>query len=239
MLFKETTLVKGKQFHPDRRIGPVMQAVKVFNRRNVDELFFLDVGATPNGTEPDLELVEEMASECFMPLTVGGGIRTLDHIRDLLSHGADKVCIGSSFRLNPKFINDASKKFGAQCITVSVETMNDTLEEATRCSVVCKIAEDMGAGEILLQSVSRDGMMGGMDRMTIQFVSEAVSVPVVASCGAGKEYHFAEALNAGADAVAAGSIFHFTDITPRDVAAFLHDKGYAVRYEPPKAIHSR
>jgi cyclase len=213
-----------------------MQAVKVYNLRNVDELAFLDVTATAEGRGPDFELIDELADECFMPLAVGGGVRTLADVRGLLAVGADKVVIGTAALEDATLVNEAADRFGAQCVVVSIDTRGDEVwsHSGTRPTgrPVVEVAEEMagrGAGEILLQSIERDGMMEGYDLERIRAVSDAVSVPVIASGGAGTFAHMADALDHGATAVAAASMFHFTEQTPMEAKEFLRSHGVPVR----------
>jgi cyclase len=236
LLHKGFGLVKGVQFDSRRAVGSPMQAVKVYNLRNVDELAFLDVTATAEGRGPDFELIDELADECFMPLAVGGGVRTLADVRGLLAVGADKVIIGTAALEQPTIVNDAADRFGAQCVVVSVDTRGDEVwtHSGTRATgrAVVDVAVDMaarGAGEVLLQSIERDGMMDGYDLDRLRVVSEAVSVPVIASGGAGTFAHMADAVAEGASAVAAASMFHFTEQTPMEAKEFLRTCGVPVR----------
>ena len=236
LLHKDFGLVKGLQFDSRRAVGSPMQAVKVYNLRNVDELAFLDVTATAEGRGPDFELIDELADECFMPLAVGGGVRTLDDVRGLLAVGADKVVIGTAALEDATLVNEAADRFGAQCVVVSIDTRGDEVwsHSGTRPTgrPVVEVAEEMagrGAGEILLQSIERDGMMEGYDLERIRAVSDAVSVPVIASGGAGTFAHMADALDHGATAVAAASMFHFTEQTPMEAKEFLRSHGVPVR----------
>jgi cyclase len=215
MLCKGRELVKGKHFVNERRVGNAMQAARVHDARNVDELVLLEVG----GGLIDADTVNALASECFMPLTVGGGIRTLEDIHWLLGAGADKVVLGH-FGL----VADASKKFGAQAVVCSLAMTSD--DDAVEWAKYC---QHLGAGEILLQSVERDGTMQGYDLEAISAVSAAVSIPVIASSGCGTYQHMEEALRAGAHAVAAGAMFQFTDQTPQGAAHYLHARGYQTR----------
>jgi imidazole glycerol-phosphate synthase subunit HisF len=236
LLHKDFGLVKGLQFDSRRAVGSPMQAVKVYNLRNVDELAFLDVTATAEGRGPDFELIDELADECFMPLAVGGGVRTLADVRGLLAVGADKVLIGTAALEDATLVNEAADRFGAQCVVVSIDTRGDEVwsHSGTRPTgrPVVEVAEEMagrGAGEILLQSIERDGMMEGYDLERIRAVSDAVSVPVIASGGAGTFAHMADALDHGATAVAAASMFHFTEQTPMEAKEFLRSHGVPVR----------
>jgi cyclase len=242
LLFSEVGLVKGVKFDSWRRTGSALQAIKVYNMREVDELVFLDIRATPERRAPDFDQIDELADECFMPMTVGGGVRTIDHIAGLLGVGADKVAINTAAFERPGLIEEAARQFGAQCIVVSIDTLrhNDgRLEVMTHCGTQrtgkdpvewAKQAEALGAGEILLTSVDRDGTFSGYDVALTRAVSDAVRIPVIASGGCGNYTHMAEVLRDGkAAAVAAASIFHFTEQTPREAKAFLKQEGFHVR----------
>ena len=238
LLHKGFGLVKGVRFDSQRAVGSPMQAVKVYNLRNVDELVFLDVTATAEQRGPDFDLIDELADECFMPLAVGGGIRNLDDVRRLLAVGADKVVIGTAAMQQPELVRDASDRFGAQCVVVSIDTKRDGsvwthsgMVPTGRDAVdVAKEMERFGAGELLVQSVDDDGVMAGYDVETIARVSAAVSIPVIASGGAGNVAHMIDVLAAGgASAVAAASIFHFTEQTPMEAKQALAAAGYPVR----------
>lgn len=246
ILCKGQTAYKGAQFNPWRSIGMAKQAAMVHARRGVDEIMVLDVAATAEGRGPDLELVRQLSEDCYVPITVGGGVKTLHDIDALLRAGADKVAIGAAWFRAPGFVGMASERFGAQAIMVvldvgrcgdvqvagkmiagpvpSVGFVRLDVEDWARL-----IAENDGAGEILLQCVERDGMMQGYDLDLIRAVTAAVDVPVIASCGAGTYEHMHEALQAGADAVAAGAMFAFTDQTPKGAAQYLKAKGWEMR----------
>lgn len=241
LLWKENNLVKGVGFDSWRAVGGAMQAVKVFNLREVDELVFLDVAATLAGSPPDFELIDELADECFMPLMVGGGVRDGEDVRRLLQVGADKVCIGSAALDNPAILETISRRFGAQCIVASIDFRRTDEDGArvwaesgtrdTGLDVVewAREVERRGAGEILLTSIERDGTLQGYDVKVTRQVCEAVSIPVVASGGAGSYADMAQALHAGAAAVAAGAIFQFTQATPLGAKHFLAEQGFAMR----------
>lgn len=224
MLVKGQTLVKGTKFNPWRSIGHAAQAARVHARRGVDELCILDVAATAEGRGPDLELVRQLSEDCYVPITVGGGVKTLHDIDSLLRAGADKVCIGAGKSL--EFVRAAADRFGRQALVVSVDAgpAHERLPH-----VAAEMYAAWGAGEILLQCVERDGMMQGYDLDLIRAVTQAVDVPVIASCGAGLYEHMHEALRAGADAVAAGAMFAFTDQTPKGAAQYLKAKGWEMR----------
>ena len=242
LLFKEVGLVKGVGYDSWRRVGAAMQSIKVYNMRQVDELVFLDIAATLNGVAPDFHQIDELADECFAPMTVGGGVRSIDHFRELLAVGADKVAVNSGAIENPSLISQAAEKFGSQCVTISIdvrrradgspEVMSHCGRQGTGLDPVawaCAV-EERGAGEILLGSVDRDGTMTGYDLDLIRAVATAVRIPVIASGGAGNYRHMEEALTiGGADAVAAASIFHFTEMTPHEAKLYLKAAGLPVR----------
>lgn len=242
LLFKNFGLVKSVQFDSWRRIGSVMQAVKVYNLREVDELVFLDISATPDGHPPDFETVDEIADECFMPLTVGGGVKSVADVRRLLQVGADKVAINTAAVQNPELIQAAAQQFGSQCVVISIDVKqqsNGTYEVFTHAGTQptgkdpvrwAKEVESLGAGEILLTSIDRDGTMTGYDTELTKNISHAVSIPVIASGGAGSYQDMASVLVEGrACAVAAASIFHFTQQTPLEAKHFLNGLGLNVR----------
>jgi len=242
LLYKDTTLVKGVGFDSWRRVGSLMQSIKVYNLRQVDELVFLDITATRDGREPDFELIDEFADECFMPLAVGGGIRTVEHVRRLLAVGADKVVINTIAYEDPSIISEICRTFGAQCVVVSIDyrvggdgsrkvhTHSGTQERSMTIVEMAKLAEERGAGEIMLTCIERDGTLSGYDLPGLAEVSAAVGIPVIASGGAGSYEHMCDALTVGhADAVAAASMFHFTEQTPLEAKRYLAQQGLRVR----------
>ncbi len=241
LLHKDFGLVKGVGFDARRAVGSPMQAVKVYEMRGVDELVFLDVSATPNGRSPDLELVDELADECFMPLTVGGGVRSVDDVGRLLEVGADRVCIGSAAVERPGLVGEAASHFGSQCIVVSVDTLRTTegVFVMSRCGSersprtledVVRSIEGAGAGELLIQSVDRDGTMTGYDLDVLERVARVTSLPLIASGGAGDYADMVQAMQvAGVGAVAAASMFHFTEQTPMGAKECLSAAGFPVR----------
>jgi len=242
LLFRDLGLVKGVRFDSWRRVGSVMQSVKVYNMREVDELVFLDITATLEGRSPDFETVDEIADECFMPLTVGGGVRSVEDVRHLLQVGADKVAVNTAAVLTPALIRSVAQRFGSQCVVASIDAKKLTdgryevfTHSGTRAAGIDPVTlarefETLGAGEILLTSIDRDGTMTQYDIDLIRKVSEAVTIPVIASGGAGNYEHMASALiEGGASAVAAASIFHFTQQTPLEAKRYLHERGIEVR----------
>ena len=242
LLWKNHGLVKGVGFDSWRRVGTVLPAIKVYNLREVDEMVVLDINATLDNREPDYDSVTEFSTECFVPLTVGGGIRNIDQIRKLLLAGADKVSINSAAYSNPTLISEAAHCFGSQCVVASIDVRrhadgryecfshSGTRPTGLAPEVWAKKLESLGAGEILLTSVERDGTMQGYDLSLIESVSHCVSIPVIASGGAGSYQDMLSALTQGhASAVAAASIFHFTQQTPLEAKRHLARNGLAVR----------
>ncbi|MEZ5379146.1 MAG: imidazole glycerol phosphate synthase cyclase subunit [Acidimicrobiales bacterium] len=240
LLYRDFGLVKGVKFDSRRAVGGATQAIKVYNMRGVDELVFLDVTATLQNRPPDFDLIDDLADDCFMPLTVGGGVRTVDDVRRLLHAGADKVAVCTAATSDPSLVADAAEQFGSQCIVVSIDvaTLDGRATAMVRSGTessgldpvdLAVSAQDRGAGEILLQSVDRDGTMEGYDLATIRAVTDAVSIPVIASGGAGNYPHMAEAVAHGASAVSAASIFHFTEQTPLEAKQYLRSCGVPVR----------
>jgi cyclase len=242
LLWKNVGLVKGIGFDSWRRVGPVLPAIKVYNSRDVDELVLVDITASPDKTEPDWESVHDFADECFVPLTVGGGITNVEHIRQLLRAGADKVSINTAAYADPKLVEDAARRFGSQCVVASIDARraddgryicyshSGTVATARAPDDWARELEARGAGEVLLTSIERDGTMRGYDLELIASVVRAVNVPVIASGGAGNYEHMREAIQeAGASAVAAASMFHFTEQTPAEAKAALEAAGIPVR----------
>lgn len=241
LLFKDVGLVKGVGFDSWRRVGSAVQAVKVYNMREVDELVFFDITATPDRRQPDFDQIEDLASECFMPMTVGGGVRRIEDIGNLLSVGADKVAINTAAVESPDLIREGADRFGVQCIVVGIDARStgSGWEVFTQCGkqrtgldpvAHARRVEALGAGEIILTSIDRDGTMQGYDVELTRRVAESVGIPVVASGGAGTYAHMAEILRqTRVAAVAAASIYHFTEQTPREAKLFLKNQGFNVR----------
>lgn len=241
LLWKNLGLVKGVGFDSWRRVGTVLPSIKVYNTREVDELILVDITASGENREPDYESVAEYSAECFIPMTVGGGIRHLDHITRLLHAGADKITINTAAYQAPALVAQAAQRFGSQCVVVSIDVREKspgryecfshggTVPTGKDPVLWAKQLESMGAGEILLTSVERDGAMQGYALDLIAAVTAEVSVPVIASGGAGNYQHMAQAVASGASAVAAASIFHFTEQTPLEAKNFLAACGVPVR----------
>lgn len=241
LLWKDIGLVKGVGFDSWRRIGTVLPAIKVYNTRQVDEMIVVDIMAGRENRDPDYAGINDFSAECFVPLTVGGGIRTVDHIKHVLRAGADKIAINSSAYETPNLISEGAMKFGSQCIVASIDakvnadgnyecyTHGGTRSTGKDPVEWAKELETLGAGEILITSIDRDGTMLGYDLDLVRKIATTVNIPVIASGGAGNYGHMYDALNAGATAIAAASIFHFTEQTPMEAKGFLKEKGIPVR----------
>ncbi|WP_018414546.1 imidazole glycerol phosphate synthase subunit HisF [Teredinibacter turnerae] len=239
-------VVKGVQFVDIRDAGDPVEVAKKYNEQGADEITFLDITASHEARETTINTVEKIAAEVFIPLTVGGGIRTLDDIRNMLNAGADKVSINSAAVKDPDFVRIAAEKFGSQCIVVAIDAKRvsaegetgrweifthggrkptgiDAVEWAVRMT-------EFGAGEILLTSMDRDGTKDGFDLGVTRAISEAVRVPVIASGGVGNLQHLVDGvIKGGADAVLAASIFHFGEYTVLEAKAYMEQHGIEVR----------
>jgi len=240
LLWKNFGLVKGIGFDSWRRVGPVLPAIKVYNLRQVDELIVVDITATKENREPDYAEIASFSRECFVPLTIGGGIKSIEHVKNILRAGADKVCVNSIIFSKPSLIKEIADKFGTQCVVVSIDAKKNG--NKYECMIECgtkrtgiapeemaKTAESLGAGEILITSVDRDGTMLGYDLELIKRVRKSVAVPVIAGGGAGNYDDMYKAIKSGASAVAAASIFHFTEQTPLEAKRYLGSRGIPVR----------
>lgn len=235
LLARGDQLVKGKSFNSWRSVGHVTQAAKIYAHRAVDEIVLLDIAATPEGRGPDLAQVEKIAADFYTPLTVGGGVRRIEDVRDLLNAGADKVAICTA-AFDATLIQEAAYKFGSQAIVASVDTQKGYVYSQSgqwpherKPADWAKQVAAWGAGEILLTSIEREGTLTGYDLPLIRKVAKAVDVPVIANGGAGTYAHMEEAIQAGANAVAAGAMFQFTDQTPKGAAKYLASKGIETR----------
>lgn len=243
LLWKQIGLVKGVGFNSWRRVGHVLPAVKVYNQREVDELILLDIVAHQLNEEIDFESIDDFGRDCFVPLTVGGGIKNIEQIQKLLRVGADKVCVNTAAYANPQLLTEIVKLHGTQCLVSSIDARKKHSENKWLCfshagqistarDVVAwaREVEDRGAGEILITSVDRDGTLEGYDLALIESVVKAVNIPVIASGGAGNYQHMVDAVKkAGASAVAAASIFHFTEQTPAGAKLAMKAAGIPVR----------
>ncbi|HIF54879.1 MAG: imidazole glycerol phosphate synthase subunit HisF [Methylococcales bacterium] len=239
-------VVKGVKFVNIRDAGDPVEVARRYDREGADEITFLDITATSDNRETLVHVVEQVASEVFIPLTVGGGIRELEDIRRMLNAGADKVGINSAAVFRPEFVREAAEKFGSQCIVVAIDAKKvsdknqpDRWEifthggrKATGLNAIdwaIKMVE-YGAGEILLTSMDRDGTREGFDLVLTRAISDAVSVPVIASGGVGNLQHLADGVNKGkADAVLAASIFHFAEYSVEQAKLHMQSEGIEVR----------
>lgn len=240
---KEGRVVKGVQFVSLRDAGDPVELAKFYNEQGADELVFLDISATHEGRETMVDVVRETASALSIPFTVGGGIRTLEDMKRMLRAGADKVSVNSAALQNPQLIKEGSDYFGAQCIVVAIDAKwseedgtwmiythggrNKLQKEAIAWA---KEAVTLGAGELLVTSMDKDGEKSGFDNALLKEIRAAVNVPVIASGGAGNAEHFYETLTeADADAALAASIFHYKETSVAEVKNYLRNKGVAVR----------
>ena len=236
-------VVKGVNFVDLKDAGDPVEIAKAYDKAGADELVFLDITASSDARETVVDMVRKVAECVFIPFTVGGGIRTVDDFRALLREGADKISINSSAINNPQLIRDAADKFGSQCVVVAIDAKRredgsgwniyknggridmgiDAVEWAQK-------VESLGAGEILLTSMDSDGTKAGYDLELTRKIAESVSIPVIASGGAGKLEHFKEALTEGkADAALAASLFHYKELEICELKDYLADQGISVR----------
>jgi cyclase len=248
-------VVKGVNFVELRDAGDPVEIAARYNDQGADELTFLDITATSDGRDLILHIIEAVASQVFIPLTVGGGVRTVEDVRRLLNAGADKTSFNSAALANPQVINDASEKYGSQCIVVAIDAKRRSVADAKRLVDGREIGEGWdvyshggrkntgldavawatemarrGAGEILLTSMDRDGTKSGFDLALTRAVADAVSVPVIASGGVGNLDHLADGVQqGGADAVLAASIFHYGEYTVAQAKSRMAERGIPVR----------
>jgi len=239
-------VVKGVQFVSIRDAGDPAECARAYNKQGADELVFLDITASSDARPILLEAVRKTAEEVFLPLTVGGGVRSVENARELVRAGADKVSLNTAAVERPELITEVAQAFGCQCVVLAVDVRRkgegkwEVTTHGGRRSTGKDAGEwieegvQRGAGEILLTSMDRDGMREGYDLELTRMVTRRVSVPVIASGGAGTKEHFAEVLGegGGADAALAASLFHFGELTVPDVKRHLQEQGIAVR--PPK-----
>lgn len=244
MDIRDGRVVKGVHFVNIRDAGDPVELAKEYNRQRADELVFLDINASHEKRKTTIDLVKKVAREVFIPLTVGGGISTIDDIREILNAGADKVSINTAAVKNPNFIKEASDKFGSQCIVLAIDVKKNHKMSSGYEVVIyggrkpvgkdavewAKQGEKLGAGEILLTSMETDGTKKGFDIGITSKISSSVSIPVIASGGVGELKHFKEAFKQGkADAALAASIFHYREYTVKDIKDYLKKQGVVVR----------
>ncbi len=235
-------VVKGVNFVNLRDAGDPVEIASMYNKSMADEIVFLDITASSDARSIMLDVVSRTAEQVFIPLTVGGGIRTIDDFRAILSAGADKISVNSAALKRPELINEAAEKFGNQCVVVAIDAKSrgdggfdvylnggrvNTGKDAVKWAIE---AEKRGAGEILLTSMDCDGTKAGYDIALTKAISSAVSIPVIASGGAGNMEHFAEALtDGGAEAALAASLFHYRELDIMDLKKYLAEKNIPVR----------
>lgn len=239
---KNGRVVKGVNFVNLIDAGDPVEVAKIYNEAGADELVFLDITATHEARGTVIEMAKKVAETVFIPFTVGGGIKSVEDFRELLLQGADKISVNSSAIRNPKLISDAAQKFGSQCVVVAIDAKRNEsgswnvyinggrIDTGLDALEWAKKAESLGAGEILLTSMDSDGTKNGYDIELTKTISENVSIPVIASGGAGKMSHFKDALTDGkADAALAASLFHFREIEINDLKDYLKSEGVSVR----------
>ena len=239
---KDGRVVKGINFVNLRDAGDIAEVASAYDKAGADEIVFLDITASSDSRNTQLEWVREVASRVFIPFTVGGGIRTVDDFKAILREGADKISVNSAAIMNPQLVSDAADKFGSQCVVVAIDAKKredgtgwniyknggrvdmgiDAVEWASK-------VEKLGAGEILLTSMNGDGTKAGYDLELTKAVADAVKIPVIASGGAGKLEHFYDALNVGAEAALAASLFHYKELEIKEVKEYLRGRGVSVR----------
>ncbi len=236
-------VVKGVNFENLRDAGDPVELAARYNQEGADELTFLDVSASKDGRGTMLEVVKKTAEQIFIPLTVGGGVRSVEDVDQLLRAGADKVSVNTSAIARPELLRELADRFGSQCIVLSVDarraadqpsgfevtTHGGTKSAGLDAVEWARKGEELGVGEILLNSMDGDGTKDGFDLELLRLVREAVSVPIIASGGAGRAEHFPPAVEAGADAVLAATIFHFGEVSISEVKDALAAAGHEVR----------
>jgi cyclase len=239
---KNGRIVKGVNFKNLKDAGDPVLTAQVYDELGADEICFLDIAATLENRDVTLDLVRKTSEKCFIPITVGGGVRAIEDIRQLLLNGADKVSFNSAAIRDPDIISTAANKFGSQCIVVAIDakkTKNDkweifshggTKETGIEAISFAKDMQERGAGEILLTSMDKDGTKDGYDIELTKLISDSLNIPVIASGGAGKLEHFKSVLEKGkASAILAASIFHFGEISIKQVKSYLRSEGIPVR----------
>jgi cyclase len=242
LLLQGSGLVKSVKFANWRKIGSLTQALNVYRARDVDELVFLDIDATPSGQGPDLDIIAEVAAATSVPLAIGGGITSVSTAEAVLRIGVEKIVINTAIHVRPALIAELAKSFGSQSVVAAIDVRRSPdgtatcfahgASQPTNWSPVewAREVEERGAGEILLSAVDRDGTMQGYDLDLIRTVADSVGIPVIASGGAGNYGHLLDAVSSGgASAVAAASMFHFTELTPDGARRYLSENGIAVR----------
>jgi cyclase len=239
VLLKDWQLVKSIHFDSFRTIGHPVSTARIYNSRNVDELIVLDIDASLNDEDINTEIITDIANECFMPLTIGGGIKTIDDIYKVLNAGADKISINTKALDDLDFIRESSNIFGSQCIVCSIDVKKikgeykvynkrKGLLDINPLDLALKY-ESYGAGEILLTSIDNEGSTKGYDIELIKLFKDKLQIPVILNGGMGEPKHAVEAINNGADAIAAAYIFHFSQYTPADIKEEMKKNSILVR----------
>ncbi len=240
LLRKNLGLVKGKNFMEHRRVTDVMPLIKIYNKRDVDELVLFDIEKTINKNNINMEFISSLAMEMNIPFSYGGGIQNLNDAKNILFSGADKIILNSAIFENPDLINEISDYIGAQSVIVSVDVKkidkdyfcfshSGTKNRKINILDYLKYISNQEYGELILCSIDKEGTMQGYDLELIEIVSQFINVPLIASGGAGSYEDMLDALKAGASAIAAGSIFHFTEMNPSGAKKYLHKKGIKIR----------
>ncbi len=241
LLLKNGRMVKGKKFTDFKDTGDPIFASRIYNAQFVDELIFLDIDATNESRETNVEVISEVSKECFMPLTIGGGISSIQQIRKLLNAGADKVVINTAALNNPSFITEAADVFGSQCIVVGIDVKfedngyviysnSGKVRREEDLVNYIKTVESLGAGEIFINSIDNDGMMEGYDQQLIELVMSSTSLPVIACGGAGNFMHLVNTFKStGVSALAMASIYHFGDNNPVRARSYLKNNDILIK----------
>ncbi len=240
ILYNKLNAIRGKNFEGWRVIGNVLQTTRLYSKRNIDELFFLDTEAT-RSQKINLEIIKEFTKDCFMPITIGGGIKSIEDIDNLLKMGADRVCLNTSAFNDSELVVNAIKKFGSQCIVVSIDYKSinkipmvfiDSGRIQTKINLFdyIKKIDGLGPSEIVLTSIDHDGMMKGYDIKNLKLLKKKIQTSIIASGGAGSyEDVYNMIKETGIQNISASSIFHFTEITPNTLKRYLSDKGLNIR----------
>ena len=234
-------VVKGKKFHDIKDVDDPIKLASYYSEQGADELVFYDITASSEERELFIELVENLSEHITIPLTIGGGISKVEDFRRVLLAGADKVSVNSAAVKNPEMISEASKRFGSQCVVISVDAKRDGKgswevyikggRENTHIDAIewAVRAEKLGAGEICINSIDSDGVKDGFDLELIRVLNDKLTIPIIASGGAGNMEHFSEVLNCGADAALAASVFHYGEIKISDLKEYLYKENIKVR----------
>lgn len=240
LLLRNGRMVKGKQFNNYRDTGDPIYATRIYNAQYVDELVFMDIDATNENRTTNIDIIAQVSKECFMPLTIGGGIKSCEQIRELLKAGADKVVINSEALANPELIKEATYIFGNQCVVIGIDVKKEDGEYVIyshsgkiRSSVPLidhlKNMENMGAGEFFINSIDCDGMMNGYDLDLFHLVRQHSTIPIIMSGGIGNFMHLVNAVQSGVMALAMASIYHFSDNTPIRARSYLKNNEIDVK----------